>query len=164
MAGHLSCCPAEWKRWVGLCVAACVPVPVLLHVLMVCVCCQQLQRKAPAYLAPWRASPRVFRSSKSGLKPNAGSGGVACAPLQTLSEEESMLQTMGTCSVCSVPGPPAAGQLCRQPSCPALLAAEHCSPCAAAQKCFSWQEKVMLFVTAHPSRVPPATEQLSLHT
>ncbi|XP_064024358.1 short/branched chain specific acyl-CoA dehydrogenase, mitochondrial isoform X3 [Pogoniulus pusillus] len=56
--------------------------------------CAKLQRKAPAYLAPWRASPRVFRSSKSEVKPNAASGGVACAPLQTLSEEESMLQTM----------------------------------------------------------------------
>ncbi|XP_010580301.1 PREDICTED: short/branched chain specific acyl-CoA dehydrogenase, mitochondrial isoform X2 [Haliaeetus leucocephalus] len=50
----------------------------------------------PAYLAPWRASPCVFRSSKSELMPNLASDGVVCAPLQTFTEEETMLKNMVT--------------------------------------------------------------------
>ncbi|NXR08616.1 ACDSB protein, partial [Semnornis frantzii] len=56
----------------------------------------QLQRNTPACLAPWRVSPRVFRSSESELKPNVASDGVVCAPLQMLTEEETMLKNMVT--------------------------------------------------------------------
>ncbi|XP_067996560.1 short/branched chain specific acyl-CoA dehydrogenase, mitochondrial isoform X4 [Melanerpes formicivorus] len=59
-------------------------------------CAKQLQRNAPAYLAPWRASPRAFRSSKSELRPNPASDGAVCAPLQTFTEEETMLKNMVT--------------------------------------------------------------------
>nr|XP_025973920.1 short/branched chain specific acyl-CoA dehydrogenase, mitochondrial isoform X2 [Dromaius novaehollandiae] len=48
----------------------------------------------PAYFASWKASPCVFRSSKSGLMPNLASDGVVCAPLQTFTEEETMLKNM----------------------------------------------------------------------
>lgn len=48
----------------------------------------------PAYLASWKASPCVFISSKSGLMPNLASDGVVCAPLQTFTEEETMLKNM----------------------------------------------------------------------
>ncbi|NXQ40578.1 ACDSB protein, partial [Catharus fuscescens] len=57
---------------------------------------QQLRRHMPAHLAPWRISPRVFRSSKSELKPNLASDGLVCAPLQTFTEEEAMLKDMVT--------------------------------------------------------------------
>ncbi|NXW08390.1 ACDSB protein, partial [Fregetta grallaria] len=57
---------------------------------------QQLKKNMPAYLAPWRASPCVFRSSKSELMPNLASDGVVCAPLQTFTEEETMLKNMVT--------------------------------------------------------------------
>ncbi|XP_014163911.1 short/branched chain specific acyl-CoA dehydrogenase, mitochondrial [Geospiza fortis] len=63
---------------------------------MFCVCCQQLRRHMPAHLAPWRVSPCAFRSSKSELKPNVASDGLACAPLQTFTEEEAMLKDMVT--------------------------------------------------------------------
>ncbi|NXW24533.1 ACDSB protein, partial [Circaetus pectoralis] len=69
---------------------------ILLTVCMFCICCQQLKRNMPAYLAPWRASPCVFRSSKSELMPNLASDGVVCAPLQTFTEEETMLKNMVT--------------------------------------------------------------------
>ncbi|XP_039410008.1 short/branched chain specific acyl-CoA dehydrogenase, mitochondrial isoform X1 [Corvus cornix cornix] len=58
--------------------------------------CAKLRRHIPAYLAPWRVSPRVFRSSKSELKPNLASDGLACAPLQMFTEEEAMLKDMVT--------------------------------------------------------------------
>ncbi|XP_064320410.1 short/branched chain specific acyl-CoA dehydrogenase, mitochondrial isoform X2 [Phalacrocorax carbo] len=58
--------------------------------------CGKLKRNLPAYLAPWRSSPCVFRSSKSELLPNLASDGVVCAPLQTFTEEESMLKNMVT--------------------------------------------------------------------
>ncbi|NXY36901.1 ACDSB protein, partial [Pomatorhinus ruficollis] len=57
---------------------------------------QQLRRHMPAQLAPWRVSPCVFRSSKSELKPNVGSDGLVCGPLQTFTEEEAMLKDMVT--------------------------------------------------------------------
>ncbi|NXQ69964.1 ACDSB protein, partial [Quiscalus mexicanus] len=57
---------------------------------------QQLRRHMPAHLAPWRVSPCAFRSSKSELKPNVASDGLACAPLQTFTEEEAMLKDMVT--------------------------------------------------------------------
>lgn len=72
-----------------------------LTVCMFCICCQQLRRHMPAHLAPWRVSPRVFRSSKSELKPNLASDGLVCAPLQTFTEEEAMLKDMGSCYLCS---------------------------------------------------------------
>ncbi|NXC75788.1 ACDSB protein, partial [Anhinga anhinga] len=69
----------------------------LVTVCMFCVYyCQQLRRNLPVYLAPWRASPCVFRSSKSELLPNLASDGVVCAPLQTFTEEEMMLKNMVT--------------------------------------------------------------------
>lgn len=69
----------------------------LLTVLMFCICFQQLKRNIPAYLAAsWRASPCVFRSSKSELAPKLDSDGVVYAPLQTFTEEETMLKNMGT--------------------------------------------------------------------
>ncbi|KAM4774424.1 short/branched chain specific acyl-CoA dehydrogenase, mitochondrial isoform 2-T2 [Cyanocitta cristata] len=58
--------------------------------------CAKLRRHTPAYLAPWRVSPCVFRSSKSELKPNLASDGLACAPLQMFTEEEAMLKDMVT--------------------------------------------------------------------
>ncbi|XP_010223754.1 PREDICTED: short/branched chain specific acyl-CoA dehydrogenase, mitochondrial [Tinamus guttatus] len=42
----------------------------------------------------WKASPCVFASSKSGLRPNLASEGVVRAPLQTFTEEEIMLKNM----------------------------------------------------------------------
>ncbi|NWZ94146.1 ACDSB protein, partial [Nesospiza acunhae] len=57
---------------------------------------QQLRRHMPAHLAPWRVFPCAFRSSKSELKPNVASDGLACAPLQTFTEEEAMLKDMVT--------------------------------------------------------------------
>ncbi|XP_041317135.1 short/branched chain specific acyl-CoA dehydrogenase, mitochondrial isoform X1 [Pyrgilauda ruficollis] len=59
-------------------------------------CAKQLRRHMPAPLAPWRVSPCAFRSSKSELKPNVASDGLACAPLQTFTEEEAMLKDMVT--------------------------------------------------------------------
>ncbi|XP_074401451.1 short/branched chain specific acyl-CoA dehydrogenase, mitochondrial isoform X1 [Zonotrichia albicollis] len=59
-------------------------------------CAKQLRRQIPAHLAPWRVSPCAFRSSKSELKPNVASDGLACAPLQTFTEEEAMLKDMVT--------------------------------------------------------------------
>uniref|UniRef100_A0A8C5J971 Short/branched chain specific acyl-CoA dehydrogenase, mitochondrial n=1 Tax=Junco hyemalis TaxID=40217 RepID=A0A8C5J971_JUNHY len=59
-------------------------------------CAKQLRRHMPAHLAPWRVSPCAFRSSKSELKPNVASDGLACAPLQTFTEEEAMLKDMVT--------------------------------------------------------------------
>ncbi|KFQ52769.1 hypothetical protein N333_02792, partial [Nestor notabilis] len=53
-----------------------------------------LKRNMPAYLAPWRASPCAFQSSRSEPMPNLASDGVVCAPLQTYTEEETMLKNM----------------------------------------------------------------------
>ncbi|NWR41367.1 ACDSB protein, partial [Regulus satrapa] len=61
---------------------------------VLCVCCQQLRGHVPARWAPWRLSPCAFSSSKSELKPNPGSDGLVCAPLQMFTEEEAMLKDM----------------------------------------------------------------------
>uniref|UniRef100_A0A8C9F887 Short/branched chain specific acyl-CoA dehydrogenase, mitochondrial n=1 Tax=Pavo cristatus TaxID=9049 RepID=A0A8C9F887_PAVCR len=62
---------------------------------MFCIYCQQLKRNVPAFLAAsWRASPCVCRSFKSELKPNVTTDGLVCAPLQTFTEEETMLKDM----------------------------------------------------------------------
>uniref|UniRef100_G1NGE8 Short/branched chain specific acyl-CoA dehydrogenase, mitochondrial n=1 Tax=Meleagris gallopavo TaxID=9103 RepID=G1NGE8_MELGA len=54
-----------------------------------------LKRNVPAYLAAsWRASQCVYRSSKSELMPNVTTEGLVCAPLQTFTEEETMLKNM----------------------------------------------------------------------
>ncbi|NXO02757.1 ACDSB protein, partial [Rhinopomastus cyanomelas] len=54
----------------------------------------QVKRSVPAYLTPWRTSPGVFRSFRSEAKPNLTSDGFICAPLQTFTEEETMLKNM----------------------------------------------------------------------
>ncbi|KAM9549432.1 short/branched chain specific acyl-CoA dehydrogenase, mitochondrial isoform 3-T3 [Guaruba guarouba] len=58
--------------------------------------CAKLKRNMPVYLAPWRASPCAFQSSRSESMPNLASDGVVCAPLQTFTEEETMLKNMVT--------------------------------------------------------------------
>uniref|UniRef100_A0A8D0HIA6 Short/branched chain specific acyl-CoA dehydrogenase, mitochondrial n=1 Tax=Sphenodon punctatus TaxID=8508 RepID=A0A8D0HIA6_SPHPU len=56
--------------------------------------CGKLRRSLPTRPVLWKASPCVFKSSKSEALSDPVNDGVVCAPLQTFKEQETMMKEM----------------------------------------------------------------------